>query len=340
MIRNTSLLAAAGAMLAVSSLGAARIVDRIIARVNNEIVTQRQYEREQQRLREQLAQEYSGAELEAQLREQSRNLLRDLIDQDLMVQKAKDLDINVDIDVVKQLEDLRKRYNMPTLDDFQKEVEKQGLSWEDFQEKIKRDLLMREVIGREVGSRIIVSREDARKYFNEHKQDFASAEGVRLAEVLISPEKHSPQEVETRTKEALAELKAGARFAQVAKKYSDDPTGSEGGDVGFFKTGQLAPEIDQAVRKLDVNETSDAFQTKHGTMIVKVLERRKAGIPAFEDVESRVNNILYDQKIQASLRQYLAELRKQSYVYKAPGYIDTGEQRPSEAVLARQGELK
>src|SRR6266704_525628 len=108
-----------------SNLGAAKIVERIIARINSEIITQRQFEREQQRLRAQLAQDYSGAELEGQ-----------------------------------------------------------------FHEQIKRNLLMREVIGREVGSRIQISHEDARKYFKEHQQEFASPEGVHLAEILISADKH------------------------------------------------------------------------------------------------------------------------------------------------------
>ncbi len=329
-------LAAALVMVAASSLPAARIVERIIARINNEIITQRQYEREREKLRAQLAQQYSGAELEVQFREQSKNLLRDLIDQDLMVQKAKDLDINAETDVIKRLDEMRDRYHMATLEEFQKEVEKQGLIWEDFKDQMRRDLLMREVIGREVGSRILVSREDARKYFNEHKQQFASPEGVRLAEVLISSEKHTPAEADQRAKDALAQIKSGARFGEVAKKYSDAPNAAEGGDLGFFKTGTMAPEIEAAVKKLDTNDTSDLIPTKYGTAIVKVLERRQAGIPKFEDIEQQVMNVLYEQKMQPALRQYLIDLRKQSYIFLAPGYIDTGAQRPSEAVLAKE----
>ncbi len=134
-------------------------MERIIARVNNEIITQRQYEREKAKLREQLAQEYSGPELDAKFKEESKDLLRDLIDQALMVQKAKDLDINVETDLIKRLDEIRKQSNLATLEDLQKEVEKQGMIWEDFKEQIRRQILMREVIGREVGSRIIVARE-------------------------------------------------------------------------------------------------------------------------------------------------------------------------------------
>ena len=338
MIRKAGLAAVAAILAAVvpANLPAARIVERIVARINSEIVTQRQYDRERQRLRAQLAEQYSGAELEVQVREQSKNLLRDLIDQDLMVQKGKDLDINVESEVIKRLDDVRAQYHMASLEDLQKEVEKQGIVWEDFKDNIRRNLLTREVIEREVGSRVIVSREDGRKFFNEHKEKFASPEGVHLAELLISPEKHPQPAADERAKDALAEIKAGMRFADVVKKYSDAPNANQGGDVGFFKTGTLSPEIEVAVKKLDTNETSELIQTKYGIMIVKVLERRQAGIPKFDDVEQQVMNVLYEQKMQPALRQYMIELRKESYIFLAPGFVDTGAERPSEAVVANE----
>src|SRR5712692_737277 len=194
-----------------ATLSAARIVERIIARVNSEIITQRMFERERQTVRARLAQQYSGPELEAQLREQTKNLLRELIDQTLMVQKAKDLDINVETDIVKQLDDIRKNLNLANLEDLKKEVEKQGLVWEDFKDNLRRKLLMREVIGREVGGRIMLSRADIRKYFEEHKKEFESPGGVHLAEILISTDKRKPEEAEKKAKDALAEIKGGAR---------------------------------------------------------------------------------------------------------------------------------
>jgi peptidyl-prolyl cis-trans isomerase SurA len=320
------------------TVGGAKIVERIIARVNNEIITQHQYEEEQGRLREQLAQQYSGAELEAQFQEQSKNLLRDLIDQSLMVQKAKDLDINVETDVVKQLDEIRKKNNLATLEDLETEVEKQGLNYEDFKDQIRRQLLMEQVIRHEVGSRIQLSREDARKFYEAHKEEFKSAGMVHLGQILISTENRKPEEAEKRANEALAELKAGQRFADVAKKYSDGPSAEQGGDVGFVKEGALAPDIAAEVAKLDVNEFSNLIQTKYGYNILKVLERYSPGIPKFEEVEQRVTEVLYDQQMQPRLREYLTQLRKESYIYRAPGYVDTGEERPSETQMAKQGQ--
>jgi peptidyl-prolyl cis-trans isomerase SurA len=323
--------------LATLQLHAAHVVERIIARVNNEIITQRQFEREKAKLREQLAQDYSGAELDAKFNEQSKDLLRDLIDQALMVQKAKDEDISVETDVIKRLDEIRKQSNLATLEDLQKEVEKQGLIWEDFKEQISRQILMREVIGREVGSRIMISRDEALQYYNAHKKEFESPGAIHLAEILISTEKYKPEEAEKRAKDALAEVKAGQRFAEVVKKYSDGPNTDQGGDIGYLKAGTVAPTIADAISKLEVNDNTDLIQTKNGYLILKLLERFSPGIPKFEEVEQRVTEALYDERMQPKLREFLAQLRKDSYFYIAPGYVDTGSETPAVAALTEKG---
>ena len=154
------------ATFAAPQVRAAHVVERIIARVNSEIITQRQYEREKAKLRDELAQQYSGPELEAKLNDESKNLLRNLIDQSLMVQKAKDEDVNVETDLIKRLDQMRKQDNLATIEDLQKEAEQQGINWEDFKDQIRRQLLMQEVISRDVGSRIMVTREETRQYYN------------------------------------------------------------------------------------------------------------------------------------------------------------------------------
>lgn len=327
----------AGILLAAAPAGARRIVvERIIARVNANIVTERQYDHELEKLRGELAQKYSGDELEKQMREQSRHLLRDLIDQDLMVQKAKDLDINVDTEVVKRLDEIRKSSGFASEEDLQTEVEKQGLIWEDFVDGIKRQLLMREVIGREVGRTVIISREDARKYFEQHKDQFTHAPGVRLAEILISNEKH-PADAAKRADSALAEIKAGERWEDVVKKYSDD-TSTPDGDIGFMEQGTMNATIAPALAKVDQGETTGAIPIKQGYLILKVLERRTAGPAKFDEVDQQVEEFLYDQKMTPALRKYLQELRKQSYIYIASGFIDTGAEPYSETASTKSGQ--
>jgi peptidyl-prolyl cis-trans isomerase SurA len=330
----------AGVALVAGSAGAtcagAKIIERIIARVNNEVITQSRYDDEQAELRGRLAEQYSGTELDAQVREQSKNLLRDLVDESLMVQKAKDEDINVETDVIKQLDDIRKKNNLATLEDLETAIEKEGMNYEDFKDKIRRNLLMREVMERMVGSRIQVSQEDARKFYEAHKNDFKSPGLVHLQQILVATEKRKPEEAEKRANDAVAELKAGQKFSEVAKKYSDGSGADQGGDLGMMKEATLAPEIAGVVTKLDVNEFSNPIQTKYGYIILKVTERMSPGIPKFEEVAQRVNEALYNQKMEPRMREYLTQLRRESYIYRAPGYIDTGEQLPTDTLTAKK----
>jgi peptidyl-prolyl cis-trans isomerase SurA len=335
---------ASAAVLALAALGApegfgvTKIVNRIIARVNNEIITQRQFERKQEDLRTELAEHYSGAELEGQYKQQSADMLRSMIDEDLLVQKAKDDDINVETDVVKQLDQIRGENHLGSLQDLEKAVESEGLIWEDYQDQIRRKLLMQEVIEREVGSRITPTREVAQKYFEAHKKDFASPAGVHLAAIRVSLDNRKPAEADQRAQEALAELKSGAKWEDVVKKYSDDAANGPMGDIGFFPQGTLAPAVASATTKLDVNEYSDVVQTSHGDLILRVLEIRSGGAPTFEEVEPRVDEALYQQRIQTDLRNYLARLRCESYVTVAPGYVDSGAAKCANASAEDLGE--
>jgi len=202
---------------------------------------------------------------------------------------------------------------------------------------MRRRMLMREVIGREVGRTIIISRGDAQKFFEGNKEKFSSPGGVHLAQILVSSEKRSPDEAEARAKEALAELKAGQRWVDMAKKYSDDATANRGGDIGFLKDGTLAPAIAEAVSKLEVNEFTELIPIKSGYLILKILERRSPGIPPFEQVEQQVMEFLYNQHMEPALREYLVNLRKESYIFLRPGYVDTGAERTSDALVAKTG---
>ncbi len=328
--------AALATIMVASQARAAHVVERIIARVNSEIITQTQFEKEKAKLRDELAQQFSGPELDARVNDESKNLLRNLIDESLMVQKAKDEDINVDTDVIKKLDQMRQADKKASIDDLQKEAEDQGINWEDFKEQMRRQLLMQEIISREVGSRIVITRQEMRQYYDAHKDDFKSEGEVHLAEILVSNTKYKGDEAEKRAKAASAELKGGAKFSVVVKKYSDDPSADQSGDIGMMKTGSMAPIIAQAINKLDINENTDPIPIKSGYIILRVLEKFSPGIPPFEEVDTRINEVLFAQRMEPKLRDYMTQLRKDSYIYLAPGYIDTGADTPGAALTSEK----
>src|SRR6202035_318485 len=126
--------------------------------------------------------------LRAAMADKEKNLLRDLIDQSLLVQRAKDAGINVDADVIKRLDAIRQEYKLPSMEALEAEVVKTGQDFDDFKGQIRDQLLTQELIRKEVGSRIIVSHEDVVKYYNEHKSEFVRPETVVLREIFVSTE--------------------------------------------------------------------------------------------------------------------------------------------------------
>jgi len=119
-------------------------------------------------------------------------------------------------------------------------------------------------------------------------------------------------------------VRGGTAFDEVAKKGSDGPTAAQGGDLGFFKRGTLAKELEEKTFAMKVGETSDVVRTKQGFLILKVTEHEQAGVPPLKDVEPQIGDTLYFQKLQPALRDYLTKLREDAYIDVRPGYVDTG----------------
>ncbi len=307
----------------------ARVVEEIVARVNNDIITLTQLERAQGSLRDEIRQDCPNctpAQIEERYRDQSKNLLRDLIDQSLLVQKAKDDGIDVEADLVKALDGIRQQNNIGSMEDFQKAVEASGLNWEDYKDSIRNRLLTQDVIRQEVGSRIIIDQEEVRKYYATHQQEFNRPEEVYLREIFVSTQGKSAAEIPALEKKAetlLQRVRNGESFSALAKAYSDGPTAKDGGELGAFQKGQLAPQIEQVVFKLHRNEYSSVIRTAQGFEILQVVEHYDAGIQPLDKVENEVMDKIYQEKLKPTLRDYLTQLREQSYVTVKPGYADT-----------------
>lgn len=326
-------LAAAGLALLASSVSAsdtkAQVVEEIIARVNNDIITLSDYEKAEAALQEEVQQDCQGCpqeKLDALYQARAKNLLRDLIDQSLLVQRAKDMGINVDTDVVKQLDQIRQQNNLPSIDALEKAVESQGLSWEDYKQNLADRLLTQRVIQQEVGSHLSVGTDEVQKYYDAHKGEFVRPEEVFLSEIFFNTKGKSPQEAADARKKAegiLARLKKGESFSALAKRYSQGPTAKDGGSLGAFKRGELNPEIEKAVFPLNKGDITGVIQTPNGFEILHVNQHYQAGLQPLDKVEDEIMNKLYSQKIEPAMRDYLEKLRQDSYVVVKPGYVDS-----------------
>jgi len=305
------------------------VVEEIVARVNNEIITLTDYKKAEDSLRDDVGrscQNCPADRITQQVKDREKDVLRDLIDQQLLVERGKDMSINVDTDVVKRLDDIRRQNNLTTMEDLEKAVEGTGVTWEDYKNQMKNSLLTQEVIRQQVGGRLDIPPDDVKKYYEAHKDQFNRPEQVELGEIFLSTEGKSPDEmaaVRTKAEDLRNRVQKGEDFVEIAKRYSEGSTAKDGGDLGKFERGQLAPQLEEAVFKMDKNQVTDVIQTKTGFEVLKVLDHFDAGMQPLDKVQGEIMNKLYQEKMEPALRTYLAELREESYVMVKPGYTDS-----------------
>ena len=324
-------------------LPADTVIEEIVARVNNQIITRAEYLRSKEQLRQE-AQQQDPANAEKIIADRDKDVLRDLIDQQLLLDKGKDLGITADTEVIKRLDEMRKDMHMDSMEDLEKAATSQGISYEDFKQNLKNQIITQQVIAKEVGQRMNVSKEELQQFYDDHKSQLEQPEQIRLSELLISTEKKDDKKdkgtpaaplapvdeaqqlaaAQAKADDLLAQIRKGAAFDDIAKKNSDGPTAAQGGDLGYFKRATLAKELEDKTFAMKPGEVSDVIRTKQGFVILKVTEHQQAGVPPLSDVEQKVQEAIYMQKLQPALRAYLQKLREEAYVVPSPGYVDTG----------------
>jgi peptidyl-prolyl cis-trans isomerase SurA len=301
------------------------VVEDIVARVNDQVISKSDYERAQQQL-EQEAQQQNWSQQE--LAEQRRDLLRSLIDKQLLLSRAKELDVNGETDLVKRLDEIRKQNNLDSMEDLQKAVEEQGISYEDFKQQIRDNIITSEVISQEVGPHISVTPTEVQDYYNAHQQEFMRPEQVHLNEILIStPDPDNAAQVadaEKKADDVESRLKAGGDFATLAKAESGGPTAQQGGDLGDFKAGQLPKVMEDATFSLQSGQYTAPIRTKQGWLILQVTSHQKGGLAPLKDVENQIQEQVGMSKMEPALRTYLTKLREEAYITVRPGYVDSG----------------
>jgi len=362
------------ALACTPALAAGQVVEEIIARVNNQIITRSEYARSKDQLRDEIKQQDPN-NADKLYADREKDVLRDLIDQQLLLDKGKDLNISADTDLIKQLDQMRKDMKLDSMEALEKEAEKQGVSWEDFKQTQRNQIITRKVIGEEVGGHLSINKDEAQKFYDEHKDEMQHAEFIRLSEILITPKTTAPapapnaepnapaagqtqpedaakqaadasalSAAETKAKDLLKQLKDGAAFDEVAKKNSDGPSAADGGALGTFERGKLAKELEDRTFAMKAGEITDVIRVKQGYAILKVEDHQMAGVPALKDALPRIQDALYYQKLQPALRSYLTKLREGAYIDVKPGYTDSGaspnQTKPVETAAAKEADAK
>ncbi|MFN0169904.1 MAG: peptidylprolyl isomerase [Bryobacteraceae bacterium] len=306
-----------------------QVVEQIIAKVNGDIITRSDIERTRESLIAELRERRVPATQVTQLlKDRENTALRDEIDRLLLVQKGKELSINVDPEITRQLAEIQLNAKISDTDKFHQYIrENSGMTFEDFKAQMKNQRLTQRVIQQEVGSRINIPKTELQKYYEEHKAEFIRKEQVFLREIFLSIEGKKPAEIAAIEKKAntlVARARKGEKFTELARDNSDSESAKNFGEIGWFKKGELRADVEKLVFAEKRGFVSDPIKTDRGFLIIRLEERHETGQAAFAEVENEVMERLYTPRMEPRVREYLTKLREDAFLEIREGYIDAG----------------
>jgi len=259
------------ASVCLPALAGGQVVEEIITRVNNQIITRSEFDRSKDQLRDEIKQQ-NPPNPDKVFTEREKDVLRDLVDQQLLLDKGKDLGITGDTELIKRLDQMRKDMKLETLEDLEKEATKQGVSWEDFKQNMRNQIITQKVIGEEVSGHLSVSKEEEQKFYDDHKNDMEQPEYIRLSEILVAPKTVTPAPAPSPGSAAATPAVNGAPNA------ANDPNPTAAA------TPSIQPTADEVAREADAAALS-AAEAKANDLLKQIHDGA-----AFEDIAKKYSD--------------------------------------------------
>lgn len=294
----------------------AEIINSIIAVVNNEAITQSELNEILIPIYAQYQSTYTDEELLQKLQEAHDNILYQLIGDKLILQEAKKQEIKVsEEEIEERLKQVKSQF--PNNDEFKKILKSQNLTISDLEEKYKEQIMIKNIINKEVRSKIKVTPTEVNKYYEGHLGEFEIPAQVRVQTILIRKSDKQPKgesEPQSIIKKVYNKLKQNADFSKLAREYSQDPSAIDDGDMGYIKKNQMMEKIDEVLFSLEVGETSDVIETKIGYHIFKVTDKKEPSTKSFEEARVNIEDILFQKKAKIRYDQWIANLKENAYI--------------------------
>ncbi len=256
---------------------------------------------------------------DVQMAQMKNDVLESLIDRELLYQESQKKGIQVKSEAVSdQLQKIQQRY--PSKEEFNKLLSNMGLTESDVQMQIARGMAIQELIDKEVTEKIKVSDEETRSFYDKNPQLFQQPEQVKASHILIKVEANAPDDQKTEARKKIEavqqKVQKGEDFAALAKTYSEGPSGPRGGDLGYFKRGQMVKPFEEAAFSLKTNETSEIVETRFGYHLIKVNDKKPAKKMTYAEVKDRLNDHLKKQKTDSETSAYIETLREDAKIEK------------------------
>lgn len=298
---------------------AAEVVEEIAARINDSIITRSELQTRRAQIARDFANRYQGQQLETILNKAQDDLLFDMINEELLIQQAK-----LNFDMERYFGNLKKQFmknNDISADaDLQEMLEGEGMTQDEFRRLLLRTNVPQDVLQFEVARRISVSPEEQRAYYDAHLADFRHPGEVMLREIVILEEPRGREAARALMDQVVERVHAGESFASLAEEFSESPSRQRGGLTGPFKSGDLAPALEDQAFRLKVGEVGEAVATSYGLHLLKVEKRTESRTSSFEEVQEKVEQLVRRDKYRGSVDEYLKKLWRENRVVVSPAY--------------------
>lgn len=290
----------------------AEMVNKLVATVNGEPIMFSELEQLLQPVYKQYEQVYEGQELERRKRFARKQLLDQLIENKVILQRAKEIGVEIKEALLEeQLAEVKEKFG--SIEEFEEALKSEGINLEQYKEEFNKQLTIRAIIERDVVSKIKVRPQEVVTYFNNHQDEFVNPEEVRIAHLLINA-KENPVEAREKAEEAYKQLQAGTDFTEITKKYSDGPRAEEGGDLGFIPISQLKPELVEVIAVLKDGEYSKIIETKNGYHIILLKNRQQSQDQKLSEIWDSLEDKLFRERLQEKHNEWIVSLKAKAHI--------------------------
>ena len=300
-----------------SLVSAAEIIEAIVIRVGDRMITRTQYVKRLHDGYAEIEQTVAPAEVAAKKDDYRKNLANDLIAELLIKDRADRLGLTVSADEVKEAVDrLKQQYGISTDQQFAESLQKSGLTRADMEARLRDTLLMNKVFSRELRGREDMTDKELRERYDREKEHYRLPERARLREIVIlKPSNAAAVDAARQHAEQLAaQARANADFSLLATTASESGTKSKGGDLGEVTRGELLPDLDKAVINANSGAVIGPIETKSGWHILKVEQRLPSEVPAFESIKDKIRKDAGEDAWQRDYKAYIERLRKEAFI--------------------------
>lgn len=293
----------------------AEVIERIVAKVNGEIITKTELDEEVRATLQRLGPAANPEEEQRRQTEVRQRVLDRMIDNRLILQVAEDRGLRVPPRYFEEWKaTLMEESNIADEEELLRQLELQGMSLEDLRKQFEEGVLIQEIRRMEVDNKISVTEQEIERHYHEHIADYTEPARARLREIVVRFDETNEAEAESKARRLLQDIRQGADFADVARLHSESSSRQAGGDLGFFERSELTAPLSEVAFSLNVGEVSDVIRLEKAFYIIRVEEKTEERTRPLEEVRKEIADTLFEEKLDEQSKRYLSRLREQAII--------------------------